>query len=218
MTEEQTGRLIAKLADDLTPVRRAPRLRSIASLVLGVWGMVLVYSLMTYGARPDWWVLVTQDATYLAVLLGLAACGIGATLASLASAIPGREVVAQRGIVAAALGLSAAAAVGMLSLTASGSFAGALADDWMCLQGAVELSPLPVAAGLFAVSRGWVGRVGLTVLAALAGAAAAGALGVHLTCSLSGARHFLLGHAAAPLVLALVLALPAAALLRRFAR
>ena len=106
----------------------------------------------------------------------------------------------------------------MLSLAVSGSFAGTLADDWMCLRGAVELSPLPVAAGLFAVSRGWVGRVGLTVIAALAGAAAAGALGVHLTCSLSGARHFLLGHAAVPLVVTLVLAPPAALLLRRFAR
>ena len=218
MSEDQTERLIRGLADDLTPVRRTPRLRAVVSAVLAVSAAVVVYSLARRGLRPDWWSLASGNATYAAVLLGLAACALGATCAALAGAIPGREAVVQRAGAFAALGLVAAGVVGSFCLAMEGGLAGSLADDWICLRGALYLSPLPVVAVLFAASRGWVGRPGLTASAALAGAACAGALGVHLTCPIEQTRHVLLGHVSAPLVLLLVASYPAALLLRRFAR
>jgi len=218
MSEEQTQRLIEQLADDLTPVRRVPRLRSIAAGVLAVSALVLAYSVSRAGVRADWWQLMTGDASYAVALLGLSICGLGATLAALAGALPGREAVFQRSGVAAGLGLAFAAVAGIFSLVTQGSFAGSLDDDWGCLRSALLLSPLPIAAVLFAASRGWVAKPGLTAIAALAGAAGAGAVGIHLACELGGARHILLGHLSAPVLLALVASLPAAMLLRRLAR
>lgn len=218
MTEEQTQRLIAQLANDLTPVRRVPRLRSVASAVLAVSFAVLAYSVSRGGVREDCWQLVTGNANFAAVLLGLAICGIGATLAALAGALPGREAVFRRGGIAAGLGLALAVVAGAFTLATQASVAGSLRDDWMCLRAALMLSPLPIAAVLFASSRGWVARPGLTAIAALAGAGAAGALGIHLACDMIGARHILLGHVSVPVVLALVACLPAAMLLRRLAR
>lgn len=218
MSQEQTQRLIAQLANDLTPVRRVPRLRSVASGVLVVSAGVFAYAVSLSGVRADWWQLATSDASYAAVLVGLVVCGIGATLAALAGALPGREVVFQRSGIAAGLGLAAAVVVGALSLGAQVDLGGSLSDDWICLRAALQLSPLPIAAVLLASSRGWVARPGLTAIAALAGAAGAGALSIHLACGLVGARHFLLGHISAPLLLALVASLPAALLLRRLAR
>lgn len=218
MSEEQTQRLIAQLADDLTPVRRVPRLRSIASAVLAVSALVLAYSVSRAGVRGDWWQLVTGDASYAAALLGISICGLAATLAALAGALPGREAVFWRSGVAAGLGLAFAVIAAIVSLAMHGNFAGSLHDDWGCLRSVLQLSPLPIAAVLFAASRGWVARPGLTAIAALTGATGAGAVAIHLACELGGARHILLGHVLAPVLLALVASVPAAMLLRRLAR
>ena len=222
MSEDQTQRLIAGLAADREPVRRRPRLRVVAGAVFAASGLVLVYSMLAHGVRSDWLALFPGDASYSAILLGLIACGAGATLAALAGAVPGREDVVRRGALFAAIGLSLGALVALLGVAmGAGQEAGrggAIGDDWMCLRSALQMSPLPVAAVLFAVSRGWVGRPGLAAATALAGAAATGALGIHLACGLIGARHFLLGHVSAPVLLALVLCLPATTLLRRLAR
>ena len=64
MSEEQTQRLIAQLASDLTPVRRVLRLRSLTAAVLAVSGAVLAYAVSENGVRADWWPLVTSDASY----------------------------------------------------------------------------------------------------------------------------------------------------------
>lgn len=218
MSEEQTQRLIAQLANDLTPVRRVPRLRNIAAAVLAVSGGVLLYAINNNGVRADWWPLVTGDASYAATLLGLAACGLAATLAALAGALPGRETVFRRSAAVAGAGLAMAVVVGGISLVTQAGLAGSLSDDWMCLSAALQLSPVPIAAVLLASSRGWVAMPGPTAIAALAGAAAAGAVSIHLACPLIGARHFLMGHISAPFLLALVASVPAALLLRRLAR
>jgi hypothetical protein len=218
MTEAQTHRLIHELGEDLTPVRPVARLRVVASAVLAVSGLVLVYGFLRHGVRADWLALALTNPVYGAVLFGLTACGLGATVAALAGAVPGRERLGLGGAALAALGLAAVLVSGVLDRLAGHGFAGSFSDDWMCLRAALLLASLPVGAVLLATSRGWVGRPGRTAIAALAGAAAACALSIHLTCTLSGARHFLLGHASAPLLLALVASLPVALLLRRLAR
>jgi len=218
MSDDQTQRLIASLAEERAPVRRLPSVRVLAGAVFAIYGAVLAYSMLAHGVRSDWWAFFTGDASYLAVLLGLLACGVGATLAAIAGGVPGRDDVVRRGFAFAFSGLSLGALVALFFAVTGAGRSGSLADDWMCLSAALQMSPLPVAAVLFAVSRGWVGRPVIAAAAALAGAAAVGAVGIHLACGLTGARHFLLGHASAPALLALFLSFPAAILLRRFAR
>jgi hypothetical protein len=218
MKEDQTQRLITALANDREPVRLLPRLRTSAGAVLALSSAVLVYSIVVHGVRADWAGLMSGSASYAAILLGLAVCGLGATLAAIAGATPGREDVMWRGGLLAAIGLSSGVLVASLGAALGAGWAGSLGEDWMCLRSALLLSPLPAAAGLFVVSRGFVARPGLVAAAALVGAAATGAIAIHLACDLTSERHFLLGHASAPILLALALSVPAAVLLRRFAR
>ena len=219
MNSGSTESLIDQLVDVLTPVRRILPLRAALAIVLGVWAFVLGLGLATRAPSPGLWETAVGSWLLAGVLGGLVLVGFGGSAAALAARVPGRETVFKAGAALLLAGLLAGAGVCAIALALLGfNDRCPLIADGMCL-GRSVLFALPVVIGMnVLVLRGCVSRPGTTALLALAAPAALGAVVVHLTCSLDGPRHLLFGHLGAPLVLALVGALPLAMLLRRLAR
>jgi hypothetical protein len=134
--------------------------------------------------------------------------------------VPGREAAARAGLAAASLGvLVALAGVPALRVALAGPAPGpGLVADLTCLASAVVLALLPAVAVLGFVSAAAPHRPAVVAVPAAAGAVGLGALAVAVACPLGGLRHLMLGHALAPLLGGLLLALPLALLLRSLRR
>jgi hypothetical protein len=211
--------MLRELARDLKPVRPIPRLRTVAAGVLTVWLLALVVTwiqgaaLPRVGAGGPW-----SGAAFLGVLVGLAVTAAGATLAALAGAVPGREGEARVGLRLAALGLLLAAGGGVWAVSTAGDPAvgDPLWTGFSCLRHAALLGIPPALVTLLFLTRALARRSRLGAACALAGGVAMGAIVVHTSCTHEGALHMLLGHALAPFAVALLLAFPLAALVRRW--
>ncbi len=217
MSRRQTDALVAALKEGLAPVRRNPPLRVVFSLTLVVWAMFATAALVFVGLRGELWQVLATNPTFGALLVGLVIAAAGGTLASLASAVPGRERAfgASFGVAAAGLATAVGFAVAIaatLDLDAGpGPGAGAIG---MCLRKAALLSVLPAVVLVGFAVRGWVVRPWLAAVSAAFGSVAVGGLIVHLSCPLSEAMHGILGHAAAPVIGAAIAAPLVAAWLR----
>ena len=218
---ESTERLISELSQGVEAVQPIWSLR--AGLA-GVFGSAVALGgvlLLTSGPRPDLLERVLGSAAFVGVLLGLGIAAAGALLAALAHSVPGRESEA---IVGSGLGLFGMALLAATAVAAGwGAVEGVgppapLSKDVSCLATASFLALLPVAVVVAFVARGLPRHPLVVGIAAAAGTSAAGALFVHLTCPGDGLRHLLMGHAAAPLLGALLLSWPVLAAVGRGGR
>jgi hypothetical protein len=159
------------------------------------------------------------DLPFAAVLVGLALIAVGATLAALASAVPGRETIATASGGAALVGVALALGGGLWAVSCAPPGRGAtLTGCLACMCHAAALAILPgLVASLFLVwayARRPVVDAGL----AAAGTVALGSLVVHMSCRGAGALHMLMGHALAPVLLGFALAVPIGLLIRHWSQ
>jgi hypothetical protein len=210
-----TQSLMNELVRDLQPVRRYPSLRVAAGVVIA---LTLPLFAVT-GVRPDLIEITRAWPSFAIVLVGLAIAAIGGIVAGAARSVPGRERAGRGGAALVALGLGAGGISCLVGLMTVGASAGSpSATDLGCLVGAVGLSIVPALAMIYWMAKGSVADATLTAGLGIAGAAALGALLVHLECAGWGPRHILLGHIAGPVVLASMAAAGTAMFLRSFPR
>ena len=216
MSERSTEQLIHDLAQDVPPVRRIPALRAVMTAVVAGWAIAVAVTwisgmpLIDFVRSIPW-----GDPEFASVLAGLALIAVGATLAALATAVPGREKVATASGGAALLGAVLALGGGLWAVfSAPPRGAADLTGCLMCMSHAAALALLPgLVASLFLV---WAYARQPLVGAgfAAAGTVALGGLVVHISCRGGGALHMLLGHALAPVFLGFALAVPIGLLVR----
>jgi hypothetical protein len=221
MSVQSTEPLLRELAQELQPVRPIPRLRSVAAGVLLIWLLALFADWMFGGPSPrfaeaELW----REPAFLLVLAGLLCTAVGATLAALAGAVPGREGEARIGIAVGIGGLALATASGVWAVAGKGAGTElpALATSLDCVSRATALGIAPALVACAFLARALVRTPRAGAAAAAVGCAALGAVAVHASCPYGGALHVLLGHSFAPFFAALVLAFPLAALVRRWSR
>jgi hypothetical protein len=220
MSSENTTQLIGKLAENLAPVRRIPRLRQAVLGVIVLWLVVGALALALRGVRPDLLEVLAPGSAFVVILIGLALVASGGVLAAMATSVPGREGAARVSLALGLGGVVLAGGVGaILVLREAGPMPTScpFANDVACFAVCCLLALPPALAVLTFVSRGAPYRPLLAVLAATTGAVALGAMLVHVSCPATSARHLILGHALAPLVGALLLTLPFRAALKRVA-
>lgn len=199
-------RLIEQLSRELAPVRRIPRLRSAASVVLLGAALVALALLALQGARPGL-IPFALPLESSAILAGLLLVGLGGTAAALGGSVPGRERVARAGSAGLAAGLLLAAGAGFSLLLHARGLA-RLGLDWSGLQcllraGTLALVPALLLAGFVR----WAAPARpLAALAAAAGGALGfGAVAVHLSCPSDEPVHLAAFHALAPVLGGVVL-------------
>jgi hypothetical protein len=216
VSDRSTDQLIHDLVQEVPPVRRIPALRVVMTGVVVVWAIAVALMWIFGVPLPD---LVRGipwgDPKFVSILVGLLFVGVGATLAALAAAVPGRENVARAGGGAALFGIVLAAGGGLWAVFGAAprgvvDLLGCLA----CMRRAGALALLPgLVASLFLV-RAFARRPLLGAGFAVAGTVALGGFVVHISCRGGGALHILLGHALAPLFLGFALAVPIGLLIR----
>ena len=219
MSVQSTEPLLRELARDLQPVHPIPQLRSVAAGVLLIWLLALFVDWMFGAPSPrfaagELW----REPAFLVVLAGLLCTAVGATLAALAGAVPGREGEARVGIGVGIGGLALATASGVWAVADKGvgTEFPALATSITCVSRAAALGIVPALVACAFLARAWVRTARAGAAVAVAGCAALGAVAVHTSCPYEGALHMLLGHSLAPFFAALVFTFPMAALVRRY--
>jgi hypothetical protein len=221
VSDRTTEQLVRDLALDVPPVRPIPRVRSVAAGVLAMW--LLAWAL-TWILGPPSVDFVRDiawgDPRFVAVFAGLLLLALGATLAALAGAVPGRERFARTSGGAALLGIALAATGGLWAVAGAASPRGALdvAGCLACIGHSGALALLPAAAASLFLARGFAHHPLLGAGFAVAGTVALGSLVVHVSCRVGGALHMLVGHALAPAFLGFALAIPVGLLVRHWSR
>ncbi len=219
MSRDPTRHLIERLSTNLAPVQPVAPLASTLAALMGVALLVGGAVLAVYHPKPALWTTFVGDPTYASVLVGLSLAVVGGCLGTLASVIPGREAVMRVGVAAAVVGLllavgGAAATTPWSEVALSSEFPG----HGMCIVRGVGFAIVPGFAAFYAATRGWSGRPEITVVLALLGTGAVGALLVHLTCPAIDPFHVLCTHTSTPLLLTAVLTAALLPLVRRYAR
>lgn len=219
MDQERTDGLIGEISRDLTPVRPIPQLRQVV-LAAGFLWLVTAAAIITMGG-----VTLPQLQTVLGnravdgLLLGLVLVSLGGLLAALAHSVPGREGLSRWGLGLVGLGLFSMAGLGVGLLLSSDSLLKvSFVDHAKCLIVAVVAGAPPVVAVALFVARGFPQRPLLVGLTAAAGVVAMGGITAQIACPMLAARHLALGHAAAPWIGMVLLALPLMRAARRTRR
>lgn len=206
MTRRSSEALLRELAADLRPVRPIPRLRSAvaAIAVLACVGAAAV--LGRRGLRPDLPPVVTGDAIYDAVAIGMTAIASGALLAGVAACVPGRETAVSRAGRVAIHGAVLAFVVTPIGVVFAQHQAlrPPGAADLACLASGLGASALAAAASLGFARWAAPRSLAIAAASAAAGAGAIGAIAVHVVCPSLEASHWLWGHAGVPAVAALL--------------
>lgn len=216
MTEKRsTEELVARLADEIEPVRRTPPMRGQLALVASVWCATAILAALSGGIHLPEPRGVGRLSAGVAVALSLA--GFAGVTLGLAARTPGRERLARGAAVAIALG--AAIVVG-LAIVAAGPSGGAviLTECVRCAGRSILLATPPGAMAIRLALRGAGWRPWIAGLAVATGAASLGGLLVHLTCPSPSIRHWLVAHVFLPAIAGIALGLVAAAVLLRVAR
>ena len=219
MSSRSTEDLVQDLAHRLTPVQPVVRLRVAGASVLLAWCFAVVASWLLGGGVPtlasDW---PRGDLAFWSILLGLAIAAIGALLAALGSAVPGREGATRAGRVTALAGFAWLFGAGLLGFVDSRieTPAAMLAGSSPCLLSGLALGLPSVLIACLFLSRGVAPNLRIAVALAASGSAALGAFAVHAICPVTSGYHVMLGHCLAPIVGAALLAVPLAALMARW--
>jgi hypothetical protein len=221
VSDRSTEQLVHDLARDVPPVRPILPLRAVLAGVVAVWA-IAVALMWILGAPSDDFVRGIRwgDPAFVAILVGLVFLAVGATLAALAGAVPGRENVARTSRGAALLGIALAAGGGLWAVFGAAAPGGVsdLVGCLACIGRAGALALLPVLAASLFLARGFVRHPILGAGFAVTGTVALGGLVTHIGCRVGGALHMLLGHALAPLILGLALAIPIGLLVRHWSQ
>lgn len=220
MSARTSEELALDLARHLAPVRRIPRLRVGFARILAAAALACAAFLLVRGLASGFLDAPRLFLVFVATASGMSLIGVGASVASLALAVPGREAAGRAGLAAAALGVLLTAGVAPL-LRLGGpeaSMAAALPADLACLLWACALGILPAALALWFIAQAAPRWPLLVVLVACAGAVGFGGVAAQAACAYAGLRHLLLGHALAPLAGGLLLAVPFGVLLRLLRR
>jgi len=215
-----TERVLEGLVEDLAPVRRIPSLRVVLGGIATLWGAAVVVRWTTgAGTRPDTWTLLRTEPGFALIFVGLLVLASGALLLAAAASVPGREPTARIGRWLAWSGalLGCVVAPTWVLLHAAGGSIWPQQEDLYCVRGALRVAILPALAAVGFVFWAAPRRPAWIALLGVLGAAALGAVAVHTACPVEGARHWILGHALAPLQIAVVLAVPLALLARWYA-
>jgi hypothetical protein len=212
VSDPRSLELIDELARDLEPVHPiAPLHRALAGVALA-WVVAAAAGLAAVGVHPEAFAHLRPASGAAAALAGLGAAGLGALVASLALAVPGRDAAARWGLAAATVGLSVAAAACVFAFATAGALEGAArataGSHLACGVFACAVGLLPALGAVAFAARAAPHRHLALVLAAAAGASALGALSAKAICAYADPAHLLAGHLLAPLAGALVLALP----------
>jgi hypothetical protein len=191
-----TEEFVARLAENLEPVRPvAPIYRQVLA-VAGIWALSAVVVAGWRGLHP---LAALGRGGISSTLAGvLALVGFAGLTLGLACRIPGRERLALAAAGGVALGIVIVVAVGLL-LPGSVADAGVLAQ---CMDCAGQSLLLAIPSGLLAMAfarRGAHWRSYTAGLGLAGGATALGALLVHLSCPSPSAWHWLIAHALVPL-------------------
>ena len=218
MSEGRTQSLIDSLAADLEPVRRVPALHTALAVVVGLWAMVFVGYALVRGPVDGLTERFLTSGAFGLVVVGLGLAAFSGAVAGLAAGVPGREVVERRARWLAVAGLSLGLGVALFSTLTGDAVEMPLRLDGVCFSKAIVMAMVPGGVLLGFLSLGWVQHPLRSAAIALLGALALGAVTVHLVCPLPGARHMLIGHLGAPVVMSGLSAIPLGLLLRRFAR
>ncbi len=217
--DERMAGLIDDLVADAAPVRLVLAPLALALAVIGLWGVEIAALATTSGLAPGLAERIAGVPLYWITGLGLLLAGVIGIHAGGAARIPGseREVQRARWWAGGLLGGAMLAALVAHFAFDQPAWAG-WSQDFKCLRGALVLGVVPGVLLVLLLLRGWVVEPGPGAVLALMGAAALGAVGVHLVCGITDARHLLSGHLSAPIVGVLVLGVPLATLLRRAGR
>ncbi len=203
---ENDSDLVRRLAAEARAVAVVPRLRARVLRFAGASVVVGAALLAAVGVRHDIAVQATAPGVWSSIFVGLAVASCGATVAALASAVPGRERAFRVGLFTLACALAALALAPPLAGGILGEgwahFAPAeppLSADVKCLLRGILFALLP-AAVLFAFTAA-AAPLSPRRTAALVGIAAVAIGGaiVHLSCPAVGVRHLWLSHGLAPL-------------------
>jgi hypothetical protein len=219
MTDRSTEDLVRQLVQNLPPVKPIARLRVAAAGVVALW----IAAVVTTGRMTGEWprvgeVVFWSDPIAVAILLGLTVAAVGAVVAALASAAPGREPLVRAGQIGAGAAVVWLIGCGLWAVAGGGSesTASLFAGSASCLVHALVLAIPAALAASFYLSRGAPQHRLIASGVAAAGAAGLGAVAVHATCSVAGGFHLLLGHCLTPVIAGLLFALPLAGLIRRW--
>jgi hypothetical protein len=206
VTRRSSEALLRELAADLRPVRPIPRLRSIVAAIALLAFAGAATLLWRKGLRPDLVPVVSGDAIYDAVGVGMVAIGSGALVAGVAACVPGRERTQSRALRWAALGAALAFLVVPLGVVAAQRHVLRPPEvaDLACVVSGLAVSVLAAAASLVFGWRTAPRSLALAAAFAAAGAGAVGAIAVHAVCPSPKASHWLWGHACVPVVAGLL--------------
>jgi len=219
MKRVPTEELVTLLARDLVPIGRIPRLRAQLAALLAAGALIPLLVVSYRGPRPSAFALLLSGEAFTLVAAGLILAAGGAAAAALAMTRPDRELLARGGLSLGVGGLALSAVVAALCFGGAPSTAGnagALGQALSCgLSGILFTLPLSLVCA-YLLSTGAPRHLGLAASVAAFGATAFGALAVHLTCPSLSVWHWITGHALAPALGAVLLALPVRALARRW--
>jgi len=219
MPSASERQMIDALVEDLRPVRRVGALWTAAAALFGAWLLVVLWLDGAALASGVWRQTLATQPGFAVTGFGLLLMGVGGSAGALAARVPDRPVLEARALAAAWVGLAVAAGGGAVLAFSAGFDAGSpVAADGVCMRAALLYGSPPGAYLIVLLLRGWVARPARAAFACALGAVALGALIVHLGCPHTGARHWLLGHALAPVVAAALGTVPLAIVLRRAAR
>ncbi len=202
---------IRTLTQSLRPVRPIPPLRAVVAAGAMLWLAIVLASQWLGDSRirpldhPDW-----SDPGFLSILAGLALVALGATIAAIASSVPGRAATTRAGLACAALGGLVAITSGLLA-TPVADLGFDVEEIFACLSCISHSAILGILSAL--VSCGFIAyavlrRPGAATSLAIIGGVALGAIVVHASCEATGGAHRLVSHVLAPLIVAAVLTLP----------
>lgn len=214
---DRSEALVRELARELEPVRRVPRLRTVALAVAGAFALGLAAQAGLGGPLPlrvagmPW-----GEAPFLLLLAALLLGGAGCLLAALGSAVPGRGGCARAGRGLAAGGLLAVGVSGALAVEAGEAVARApAAAELRCALRAGLLGLVPALVVATFLARALARHPRRGALLAAVGAVGLGAAAVHASCGVGDVAHRLLGHGLLPVAAGLALSLPLALRLAR---
>jgi hypothetical protein len=188
--------LIARLTEDLDPVRPVAPLHRQVLAVAGIWAASAALVAGWMGVHPL--AVLGRGGTSTTLVWVLALVGFAGLTLALACRIPGRERLALAAAGGVALGVTVVIAA-PLALLGSVADAGTLAQCMDCV-GLSLLLAIP--SGLFAMRlalRGAPWRPRTSGLGLAIGATSLGALLVHLSCPSPSPWHWLIAHALVPL-------------------
>lgn len=207
-----TEEVVARLVDEIEPVRRVSALRWQVVRVAAAW--VATAALAAAGMAMHPLAVIAGSGISASIAAALALLGFSGLTLGLALRIPGRERLASAAAAGIAVGLGILGAVALM-------MPGSVVDAGSLAQCTGRSLLLAIPSGLIAMAvalRGAGWRPALTGLALATGATSLGALLVHMSCQSQSPSHWLIAHALLPMLAGIPMGLLAAWVFDRIAQ